>query len=427
MKLSVSNAGVCRKTLKIEVAADAVAATRAQVLQDLQRVAQVPGFRVGRAPQDLVVRHYGAKAREETVRRVVAEYLPKALAQSKLDLLSDPEVTEVSLDDGRPLAFTAHCEIMPDIALRPFRGVKLTRPAVAVTDAQVAEVVARLQARHAELAPVVEPRPLAAGDFAVVDFTCTVGGAVVESRTGVTLELTPEADRTGLSQALLGRAPSDDPVTVETTLPADVPAKAHAGKPATFVVTVKAIKTRQTPPLDDAFAKLVGVETLEALRARVRDDLTRELTAQAHRAVEEQAIQKLLDQTSFEVPPSLVQSQAERLLRESQWRLLSQGTAPDEVESRKTLLTESSKQGALRQVKTFFLLRQVAKAQGLAATEAEVESRIAAIAAQSSRTPEQVRAELQRERLLSELVWDVTRGKALAWLLAQAQIEEKTA
>ena len=233
---------------------------------------------------------------------------------------------------------------MPEIPLRPFRGVKLTRPAVAVTDAQVADVVARLQARYAELVPV-------------------------------------------------------------------------PGQPD---------KVKQVPPLDEAFAKLVGAETLEHLRARVREDLTRELTAQARRAVEEQAIQKLLDQASFEVPPSLVQSQAERLLRASQWRLLAEGTAPDEVESRKALLTESSRAGALRQVKTFFLLRQAAKEQGLMATEQEVEARIAALAAQSQRTPEQVRAELQRERLVSELAWDITRSKVLEWILAQAHIEEKT-
>ncbi|OGX40659.1 MAG: hypothetical protein A3C53_00085 [Omnitrophica WOR_2 bacterium RIFCSPHIGHO2_02_FULL_68_15] len=341
----MKDAGTCLKTLRVEVAPDAVAAVREAVEQDVTRAAQVPGFRTGRAPLALVRQRYGTKVREETIRRAIGEYLPKALEQSKLDLLGDPEVTEVSLDDGRPLTFTAQCEIVPEIPLKPIRGLKLTRQAVAVTDTQVESVLAALQERYATLEPV-------------------------------------------------------------------------AGQ---------AEKVKKVPALDDAFSALVGVETLEQLRARVREDLTRELTAQQRHAVEDQAVQKLLDQTSFEVPPSIVQSQAERLLRESQWRLLSQGTTPDEVESRKALLAESSKQGALRQVKTFFLLRQVAKAQGLAATESEIEQRIGALAAQSQRTPEQVRAELQRERLLSELVWDVTRGKVLDWLLAQAQIEEKTA
>lgn len=368
MKVAVKDAGPCVKTLRVEVASEAVAAARDAVEQDVARAAQVPGFRVGRAPRALVRQRYGTKVREETIRRVIGDSLPKALAQLQLDLLSDPEVTEVSLDDGRPLvpppaaglkgrltgaasggaagggmAFTAQCEIMPEIVLRPLRGLRITRPAVAVTDAQVESVLTALQERYATLEPV--------------------------------------------------------------------PGQAE--------------KVKRVPALDDAFAKLVGVETLEALRARVRDDLTRELTAQQRRAVEEQAIQKLLDQTAFEVPPSLVQSQAERLLRASQWRLLSQGVAPDEVESRKALLAESSKQGALRQVKSFFLLRQVAKAQGLAATEPEIESRIAALAAHSQRPPASVRDELQRERLLSELVWEVTRGKVLDWLLAQAEIVEQ--
>lgn len=343
MKVSLTNTGACRKEITVEVAAEAVAAARAQAVRDLAREARIPGFRVGRAPENLVLRRYGDQARQATIRRVIGEYLPKALEQSKLDVLGDPEVTAVSLEDGRPMAFTARCDIMPDIPLRPLRGLRVTRPPAAVTDQQAQEVLARLQERHATL----------------------------------------------------------EPVSGQTE------------------------KIKRVPPLDDAFAKLVGVETLDALRARVRDDLTRELTAQAQRAVEEQAIQQLLDRTPFDVPPSLVQSQGERLLRQAQWRLLVQGVAPEEVEQRKALLTDQAAQGALRQVKTFFLLRQLAATHGLMADEAAVAARIAALAAQSGRAPETVRAELHRERLLNELAWDITRANVLNWVLAQAEIIEK--
>lgn len=424
MKVSLHNAGVCQKELTVEVAAEAVAMAREQVIKEIGRVARVPGFRPGHAPTALVLQHYGAKAREETIRRVIGEYLPKALTQSKLDVLGDPEVTKISHDEGRPIAFTARCDIMPEIPMKPLRNFKLTREVVTVTDQQVQDVLVRLQDRHAELTPI-EARPLAAGDYAVVDLTGTVEGKTIESRTGAVLEVAPDTDQTGIGQALVGKSPSVEPVIVETTLPADLPSKEYAGKPATFTVTIKEIKAKRVPPLDDALAKLVGVDTLEALRARVRDDMTRELTAQARRATEEQAIQKLLDQTSFDVPPSLVQSQGERLLRETQWRLLSQGTAPDEVEQRKTILADQAKQGALRQVKTFFLLRQLAKTHELLATESEVGAKIAALAAQSQRPVETVRAELQRERLLSELAWDITRAKVLDWVLGQAEITEK--
>ena len=450
MKINVSDTGVCQKQVRVEVAPDAVAATREDVLRQLQRVVRVPGFRVGHAPRDLIVQHYRDRAREETIRRVVGDHLPKALEQAKLDLLGDPEVVDVALDDGQPMipppaagpkgrrdasaavggvagggmTFTARCEIMPAIAVRHVRGLTVTRPAVAVTDARVEEVMAQLVERQAELVPV-DPRPVAAGDFAVVDFTCTVEGNVIEQRTGTAIAIKPEEDPSGMSRHLVGVAPGAAAVTFESMLPADLPAAQYAGKPATFTVTLKEIKAKRVPALDEAFAKGLGAESLEALRARVRDDLTQELTAQARRASEEQIVQHLLDHTRFDVPASLVQSQARRLLREAQLKLIYRGVAPDDVKGRRELLADQSTRDALRQVKVFFLLRQIAKDQQLMASPAEIEQRIQSIAARSRKTVETVRAELAKERLLGEVAWDITRAKTFDFLLSQAEVKEQ--
>ena len=426
MKVAVATSGACQRELKVEVAPDAVAAAREEVYRQLQRVARVPGFRVGHAPRELVAQHYATRAREETIRRVITESLPKAVQETKLDVLGDPEVTQVALDDGKPLTFIARCEIMPAIKLRGVKGLKITRPKVLVTDARVEEVLARLQEQRAELTPV-PPRPVVAGDYVVVDFSCTVGEKVVERRQATVLGVKPEEDTSGISRHLVGATPGPAAITFDTTLPADLPAKEYAGKPATFAVTLKELKTKQVPPLDEAFAKLLGVESLEALRARVRQDLERELTAQARRATEEQIGQALLAQHTFDVPASLVQSQAQRMLQQAQLRLVYQGIPPEEIEQRRQLLVEESKRDALKQVKLFFLLRQVAKERQLAVTEAEIEQRIQAMAASSRRPPEQVRAELAQQRLLSELTWDITRGKVFDALVADAIIQEVTA
>jgi len=423
MKVAVADVGACQKTLTIEVAPEVVAAARDAVERQLQRASHVPGFRVGHAPRELVARRYADHARAETIRRVVGEQLPRALQEAHLDVLGDPEVTQVSLDDGRP-TFTVRCEVMPVIPLRNVRGLRIKRPAVAVTDDQVDAVLGQLQERHAELVPV-EPRPLAAGEYAVVDFTCTVEGKVVEQRTGAVVYLKPEEDANGMSRHLVGTTPSPEAITFEATLPQDLSAKAYAGKPAIFAVTVRAVKVKQVPLLDEAFAKLLGVETVDALRARVRQDLAQELTAQARRAAEEQVIRQLAERTPFEVPVSLVQSQAQRLLRDAQLRLVYQGAAPDDVAARRPLLADDSKRDALHQVKAFFLLRQVAKEQQLMATPAEVEQRLQTIAARSQRTVEAVRADLQQQQLLGELTWDITRGKVMDYLLAQATIQQE--
>lgn len=426
MRISVKETGQCQKTLTVEVPPAEVAAAREQVYQELQRSARVPGFRVGRAPRDLVVQYYSGQAHERAIRRVVGEQLPKALAQAKLDVLGDPEITEVAADDGRPLTFTARCEIMPAIPLRRLPALRLTRPSAAVSDPQVAAVLASLQERRASLAPV-EPRPLAAGDYAVVDFTCTVAGQVIERRAGAVIGLTPEADASGMSRHLVGVTPGPAAVTFETTLPADLPAAAVAGKPATFSVIVKEVQVKQVPPLDEALAQAAGAQSLAALRDRIRQDLGRELAARARRALEEQVTQRLLAQAPFEVPPSLVQSQAQRLLREHQLQLIYQGLPAAEVAGRRQLLEDRSTRDALQQVKAFFLLRQVAQTQQLMATEPEVAQRLAHRAAQAGRPVEEVRQELQSQRLLSEVAWDVTRGKVFDYLLAQAHIEEEAA
>ena len=323
------------------------------------------------------------------------------------------------------MAFTARCEVMPAIQIRQTRGWKVKRPAAVVTETQVAEVIAQLQERHAELVPV-DPRPLAAGEYAVVDFTCAVEGKTIEQRNGAVLVIKPDEDTSGMSRQLVGKTPGPDPVTFQSQLPQDLPAKTYADKPATFTVTLKEIKVKRVPPADDELAKLAGADSLQTLQGRIREDLMRALTARSRRTVEEQLLQQLVDQARFDVPPSLVQSQAERLLREAQLRLMYQGTAPEEVQGQRELLAEQSKRDALRQVKIFFLLRQLAKDHQLTATEPEVEARVQALAAQHQRSPEQVRADLHKERLLGELVWDITRGKVMEKLLAQANIEEAT-
>ena len=135
MKIAVTDLGFCRKELKVELKSEAVTAAREAAYRDIQRIARVPGFRPGHAPLDMVVRHYGSQAREETIRRLVGEHLPKALEQAKLDVLGDPQVTQVSLggeeekgEKGKPPTFTAHCEIMPVIQVRGLKGLKVQRP-----------------------------------------------------------------------------------------------------------------------------------------------------------------------------------------------------------------------------------------------------------------------------------------------------------
>ncbi len=426
--------GACLQEMAVEVAWDAVLALREEVVREVARVARVPGFRVGHAPLALVTERYAGRVREETVSRVVLRHLPKALHLCRIDPLGDPEVSRVHSEDGSPFTFTARCEVMPSFSVRPLRDFKAAQPDVSVTEREVEDALARLREGHAELSPV-PPRPLRVGDYALVDIVCTRKGAVVERRHGVVIAIEPSRDGDGVAPLwpessgevaarLVGVSPGPAAITFEAPVSSKGGADPEAAvvSPLLFSVTVREVKEKQVPPLNDAFAALIGEQTVEGLRARLRRELAEQLLAHARRALEADLLQALLDQTPFDVPSSLVQSQAARLLRQAQWALLSQGLAPDEVQARQSLLVDQSKRNALRQVKVFFLLRQVAKEQGYAATEAEVDGRLRELAQKLGKSVDGVRVELQSQRMLEEVAWEIIRGKAMDFLLAQAGV-----
>lgn len=405
MNATLKETAPCRKQLAVEVPSDAVKAEFEEVYRRLQRVAQVPGFRAGHAPRDLVERYHGEKAKEEVLHRLVGRSLDEAIRrQGGLDLIGRPQVTDVKLETGQPLTYTAEFEVAPHLPLGRYRGLGITRPKADVSEENVGKVLAHLSETHAELKPVLLDRPAAAGDFLLVDLD--------KKQKDVLVPLDLEKDADGILKPLLGLKPGES--------------RTVALKDGKSVrVELKAIKVRDNPPLDDAFAKSVGpYETLEALKEAVRQDLKRQAEAAQTQALEAQALQQLTEEWEFDVPPSLVASQARRLLKERALELLQQGISQSQVQERAQLLTESAKVDALKQVKRFFILRRIAAAENFTASEEEVNRRVQVLA-ERLRTPvEEVRKDLESKELLEEIAWGIIRAKVLDLLLKEAQIKE---
>lgn len=200
----------------------------------------------------------------------------------------------------------------------------------------------------------------------------------------------------------------------------------HLKDSTALVVELKAIKEKVLPPVDDALAQAAGsFQTLADLKAQVRKELTERAQAGQRQALESQALEELLASWSFEVPPSLVASQAKRLLKENTLELISRGVKPEEVEGRSKLLTEQAKRDALKDVRIFFILRAVAKAEGLSATEEELNQRVEALSKRLNLTPEEVRKDLEARELLEGMAWSITRAKILDLIIREAEIEEE--
>ena len=397
----------------MELPLEVVEAEFEEVYRQLKRVAQVPGFRVGFAPRNLLEQYHGTKAREEVLRRLVGRSLDEALAEQKgLDMIGSPQVTDIKLEPKRPLTYLARFEVAPQVPLSRYKGLRLSRPKVSVTQEQIQEVLTRLQGQQARLEPILEPRATQAGDFILADLTEKPVGKAPLKRPEVLIELDLEKDPEGVLKALIGMNPGEK--------------KSLQLKNGTEVtVELKGLKKKVLPDLDDSFAKSVGsFESLEILKKEIEKDLKSRMEASQKRWLQTEACEQLLEGWNFDVPPALVGSQARRLLKERSVELMNQGVPIHEVETQAQVLTDRAKMDALKQVKLFFILRRVAEAEGIASTPEELEGRLQALAQSLSLPLEELRKNLEAKDLLGELHWNITRTKVLEKIIQEAQIKE---
>ncbi len=413
LKTTLKETAPCRKELRVEVPAEQMQEELERVYQELGRVASVPGFRPGRAPRDLLERHHGAKAKEETLSRLIRRTLDEALGREKaMDLVGRPAVSDVQWQPRQPLSYVAHLEVAPEVRLGRYKELKLERPKVGVTEESVARLLEHLRETHSELRPVLEPRAAAAGDFLLVDLTAQKGakGQPPQRQREVVIHLDLEKDADGILKPLVGMSPGESrAVTLKDG--------------NALLAELKQIKRREVPPLDDAFARTVGpYETLEKLKAEVRADLGRQAEASQRQALEAQALRRLGEEWPLDVPPSLVASQARRILKERAVELMNQGVPPAQVQEQAQALTDQAKLDALKQVKLFFILRRIAAAEGLSASEQEVEERVRTLSVRLGTPERELRKDLEQKDLLEEIAWGVVRKKVLDLIIKEAQI-----
>jgi len=258
----------------------------------------------------------------------------------------------------------------------------------------------------------LELRNAQEGDFLLVDLTEPGKQGSPVKRRDLLVHLNSEKDPGGILKGLAGMTPGEK----RTIQPKE-------GQ--TLTAELKSIKVKQLPALDDDLAKSVGsFETLEQLKQAVQQGLEGEAKASQRQVLENQTVRQLLEVWNFDVPPSLVGSQAQRLLKERAVELMQQGVPTSEVEAKAEILAEQAKLDALKSVKLFFILRRIAANENLTAAPEELEERIKTLSLRLQRPPEEVRKDLERRDLLDELAWNIVRTKVFDLMIREASIKE---
>jgi trigger factor len=411
IKAELSEIGPCQRLLRVEVPEEAVRAEFLEVYRAFRKVKSVPGFRIGHAPFDLLERYHGKAAGDEVFHRLLRSSLKEALAAyPKLDLVGRPQVTEYHLQPQEPFRYTARLEVAPEVPLGTYRGLVLHRPKIEVNDAQVEEVLSKLQHAHAQLEPVSEKRPAREGDFLVADVVEYRGGKEISKPKELVIHLDLSRDPDGILKGLVGITPGE----VRTvSLKAGTELKIQA----------KVLKEKRLLPLDDGFAKTVGpYPSLESLRQAIRKELSDEAQAAYRQNLIGQIMERLVQEWVFDVPPSLVKSQADRNLKRMALALIRQGVSFEQLNEEIQALQDRAQQDAVRDVKLFFILRRIAAEEGIKASEEELNARIEGLRARLNLSEEEVRRALEERDLLDELEWEIVQTKVLERVLDLATV-----
>lgn len=372
--------------------------------------ARLPGFRPGKAPPAMVRKKFADAIRQETIEAVVQDAFKEVLEREQVELATQPHVHELKFDDGQPLTFELHLEVRPSIELPRTTGFRVTRTPRVVTDEQVSQQIDHLREERATWSPVDEraqPGDMVTAELSTADDAGTIGDPH-EYR----IVLGAEQAIAGIEELIMETAPG---ATTERPVkwPDDFPDEAQRGKTKTVRVSVKDVKRKSLPALDDAFAGEVGdFDSLAALQKTVREDLQRHGEREADAEVRQKLLDEVIGANSFDVPPSWVNQLIQAYIESYQ--------VPEGERER---FQHEFRSVAERQVRRDLVLDTLAKREHLEATEADIDARVAEVASKRGTDPGQVYASLQKAGRIKELERGITEDKVFAWLMQQNTVE----
>jgi trigger factor len=429
MKTEFIDVSDTKKNLVVEIPSTVVDAEIEKVSRDYSKAARVPGFRPGKVPAKVVRQRFRDQILHDVAHGLIPRAVDEALRARGVEPVDTPDIRDVVVEEGRPLKFTASFETVPAIDPGDYATLTVHKKETAVSDEAVEEALSRLRDRAARYEPV-EGRAVQTGDSVLMDLKRTASpregaeGADAEPQTdthdNVTVDIGAPANPPGFDVQLTG-VKAGDAKTFDVTYPGDYTIKELAGTTVQYDVTIKAIRKRIVPALDDELAKDLGdFESLGALRTRVREDLEHEASHEGEREMRAELLKQLASRVTFEVPASLLDREIDRRVEDFVRRLIEQQIDPMRTEINWEEFRERQREPAADAVRGALVLDEVARREHITASNNEVDAEVERYAERSGRSAAAVRARLEKEGGLSRLYAGLRREKTVDFLLDRA-------
>jgi len=415
LRISVQEQERWRRLLSVTVPASLVVEEEKKAAAKLAGRIKMKGFRKGHVPKQMVASRFGGALRQEALDRLINEAYRHALAAEDLRPISEGQLEDVSYEPQQDLTFSIAFDVQPQIELGRLGGFVVERPQATITDDHVAEILRNIQQQNGVWTPAEEGMP-EVRDLVAVHIRRLDGEADAE---GKDYEFVlGEGQAIPEIEAAIRTLHPGGSGEFTVTFPDDFPDEKRRGEQERVEVTLQGRKVLELPDPDDALARQVGnFETLDELKARIREDLERDAAEQVEGAIRGRLLDFLLEANPFEVPRSMVDRYAESVIGE-------QSNIPEE---RLREIRESIRPEAERAVKRMLIIDRVAQIQDLHATEEDLDRRIEEIAANNDTAPEKVYASFQKSGRLEALEREITEGKVFEFLKGQSEITEAPA
>jgi trigger factor len=413
------------REVAVEVDADTVSKAFRSVVKKYQRLARIPGFRVGKVPETVIKSRFAKEVRQEVLDELVSERFRQTIIEQKLSPVSQPQLTNLMLVDGQPLQFKATFEVLPEFDIAGYDSVTVEKPDTTLTDAEYDAEMARLMDAHGTVEPVEEDRELVDGDWAEIEFkgviqplAQTAGEESTEEEnepiTGEDILIQVGGANTlpAFSDALRGRKVEQE-MDFEVTYPEDFGEPKLAGQTVKYDVKVKAIKKKTYPEKDEEFAKQLGnYESWGDFETKLREMASGRKKDAVENQAKEKMLTELIDKYQFPVPETFVQQQIDARLDRGLRALAQQGmTAEDMRKLDFQRLRAAQRDQAIGEVKASLILDRIAEAEGVQVTEDEMERELLMASLQSREPMDSLRERMAKDGSIERMREQMRREK----------------
>jgi trigger factor len=434
VKTDVQDINPTRKTIAVSVTSEEITKQEAKLIKDFQRQAKIPGFRPGKAPENMVRSRFAKDIQQELKQRVISQAHQEGVADADFEVFTIVELEEGEITSGQDAVITFTVDVIPEFNLPAYEGLKVSAEPTDASDEEVTKMLDQILSQRAEFN--VAEKAAEKGDYVQCGYEGKIGDELVA-------DLVPDATMYGSQKTTWEEAGSEDAPgvraiidglvgmkagdTKEVTMefPEDFKPEALAGKTAVYSLEAKEVRQKVMPEMDEAFFKSLQVKDEAELRERIAENISNQKKQQNANAERQQITEELLKAVDFPIPESGVERETESVLRDFMRRNMQQGVSAEEFEKHKESLHEGASKAAHDRLKSRLILTKIAEKEKIKVENEDFSRMIMMEAQQSGQNPEKVVKELRKDQSrINDMRREIILGKTMDWLLEKAERSE---